>query len=199
MRFSLSILAMVTCLAATSVSAGERGGDSSSGDANSANTVNTRTTTELVRQITRDMQECFQLFEAYRFDCYHRAFKFAAVKVKGSIDYQPAYEALRHAENRINAAVQANLDPGAKKIRKGFQRFSAVKPAAVAAVKQETVRALEEAQTILLRSPAPHQKPHFQKIAAVIDSNKVLIRSALRAPHLLLRRLALGFWADRFG
>ena len=180
MRSLIILLALASFLHAPGAIASNRGdGGGGSGGNGSSNTVNARTTHEVVRLLENGVSECLQLFEAYRFDCIKKTYSFAARKIKGSIDYLPAYEALRRVEQRVQAAVTANADPSAKRIRKGFVRYSAIKPTAVPAVKQETIRAMEEAKTILLRSPAPHQAPHFQKIAAVIDSNKVLLRSAL--------------------
>ncbi|OIQ32871.1 MAG: hypothetical protein BM562_03795 [Alphaproteobacteria bacterium MedPE-SWcel] len=197
MRFLFSIVAIFTILAVPLAHAGER--DGSKGDAGASNTINNRTTDALLRQLSNDTRACMQLFEAYRYDCHRKTYRFAANRIKGSIDYLPAYEALKLVEQRISAAVEANLDPDAGRIRKGLQRYSAVKPAALPRIEKETIRALEDAKTILLRSPAPHQKPHFQRIAAVIDSHKVLIRSALLRPHMTLFRLAQALSGGRFG
>lgn len=167
---------------------GRSGDDDNSGGSNY--TVNTRTTDAVVRNLKNDFRECLQLFPAYRYDCYRKAYRSGAKRLKGSIDYEPAYEALRLVETRIAAVVDANIDPTQKKIRKGFQRFTPVNEAALPQLKRETIRAMEEAQTLLLRSPAAHQKPHFQKIAAVIDSNKVLLRSALLQLNRYVQRVA---------
>jgi len=194
MRFLILLLTLATFVPGPGAHAGDRGDGGGGGGRDSSNTVNNRTTREVVRLLESGVGECLQLFEAYRFDCIRKTYGFAARKIKGGIDYQPAYEALRSVEKRVEAAVNANADPTAKRIRKGLVRYSAVKPAAIAAVKRETIRAMEDASTVLLRSPAPHQKPHFQKIAAVIDSNKVLLRSALLRGPVQLYRLALGLW-----
>ena len=186
---ALSVLLVLSAphMVAADYGGGNSGGNSSGG---SNITVNSRMTDLVIRNLQNDFKECFQLFPAYRYDCYSRSYSSAANRLKGSIDYEPAYKALRLVEERISAQVAANLDPSQKKIRKGFQRFSAVNPDTLPTIKRETIKAMEEAQTLLLRSPAAHQKPHFQKIAAVIDSNKVLLRSALLQLETGLRRLA---------
>jgi len=197
MRFLILLTCLALVLPPPAAHANYGGGGDSSRD--SSNSVNNRTTREVVRVLEHGVGECLQLFEAYRFDCIRKTYDFAARKIKGGIDYQPAYEALRQVEKRVEAAVKANADPTAKRLRKGLVRYSAVKPAAIPAVKRETIRAMEEATTVLLRSPAPHQKPHFQKIAAAIDSNKVLLRSALLAVPARLYQLAQLFWAGSVG
>lgn len=191
----VTLAAALAVLASPSAQA-NYGEGSSSGGSNIR--VNTRLTDMVVRDLRHDFGECLQLFPAYRYDCYRISYRSAAVQLKGSIDYQPAYEALRLVEQRISTLVKANTDPSQKKLRKGLQRFTPVTEAALPAMKQETIRAMEEAQTLLLRSPAPHQKPHFQKIAAVIDSNKVLLRSALLKLQDRAIRLA-GWLVNRAG
>lgn len=190
MRFFLRPLSLTLVLSLSAASMASAGNSGNGGTRSTNVTVNDKFTDQLIRDVSRDFNECLQLFEAYRFDCYSKTYRDAARKLKGSTDYQPAYEAFQTLEARIAQAVAANIDPTQKKLRKGFRRYDPVKPAALPALKRETIRAMEEAKTTLLRSPAPHQKPHFQKIAAVIDSNKVLLRSALLKLKSQLRDFA---------
>ena len=155
-----------------------------------------RTTNRIVKRLQSDFQDCTRHPKVYRYDCYQKSYASAASALRGSDDYAKAAEALRLVQQRIKAVVDANLDPAQKPLRKGLQRFRPVQQAALPQLKRETIRAMDQARTILLRSPSAAQKPHFQKIAAAIDSNKVLLRSALLHLHPLIRTAALVFGWD---
>ena len=144
-----------------------------------ATTLSDSLTNEVVRRLRNDFRQCGELLNVYRYDCYSKSYRNAAIKLSGIPDYGPAHDALRLVETRIVAVIDANLDPTRPALRQGFRSFDAVTEAALPEVKRETLRAMEDAQTILLRSPSASQQTHFSRIAAVIDSNKVLLRSAL--------------------
>lgn len=136
-------------------------------------------TDEVVRRLGNDFRECGELSNVFRYDCYSKSYRNAAIKLVGIPEYGTAHEALTLVEKRIAAVIDANLDQSRPPLRQGFRSFKAVTEAALPVVKRETLRAMEEAQTILLRSPNAQQQTHFTRIAAVIDSNKVLLRSAM--------------------
>ena len=109
MRVLISVFVIFLCLNAPLAMARNfiAAGDGSN------NTVNQRTTREVVRTLEHEVGLCLQLFEAYRFDCIMQSYNVAARRIKGSIDYLPAYEALNSVEQRVGAMVAANADPTA--------------------------------------------------------------------------------------
>ncbi|KUP90611.1 hypothetical protein [Tritonibacter horizontis] len=156
--------------------------------------LNDDTTNSIVEQLKRDFRTCQNKPKVYRYDCYRRSYRTGAQELNGSREYGPVAEALALVEKRIGAAVQANLDPSQPPLRDNiFIQHRAVKPEALPLIKQATLAAMEEATTILLRTPDNEQQKHFQRVAAVIQSNKVLLRSALLALPRPMIRLAQMF------
>ncbi len=153
--------------------------------------LNDATTQSIVEQLKTDFRHCQAAPKIYRYDCYRRSYRTGAQSLNGSRAYAPIAKALQLIENRIGAAVTANLDPDQPNLRENlFVQHRAVKPAAVPLIKEATIAAMEEATTILLRTPDNEKKKHFQQIAAVIQSNKVLLRSALLSLPQTVIRLA---------
>ncbi len=149
------------------------------------------TTQRVADQLRQDFRSCQAKPRIYRYDCYRRSYRTGAQELTGSRDYAPVAEALRLVERRIAEAVSANLDPSQPNLRENiFVQHRAVRADALPAIKRATLAAMDEATTMLLRTPDNAQKIHFQRVAAVIESNKVLLRSALLAPHRRLYRLA---------
>lgn len=174
MRRFLSCLAVAVLMTIAGTSNSEAQGWSQR-----ATTLSDGLTDEVVRRLRRDFQECSALQNVYRYDCYSKSYRNAAIKLSGIPEYKPALDALRLVETRIDTVVDANLDPTRPALQRAFRTHVAVTEAALPTLRRETLQAMEEAQTILLRSPSTQQQAHFARIAAVIDSNKVLLRSAL--------------------
>lgn len=152
--------------------------------------LSNRTTNDVIRILQGDFRECGQLILVFRYDCYSQSYRSAADRLDGLDAYAPAQEALRLVERRIASVIAANLDRSQPPLRQGSRRFNAVRENAVPLLRRETIRAMDEAQTVLLRSPTVQQRPHYAKIASVIDSNKVLLRSALLQFGAHIRRVA---------
>lgn len=152
--------------------------------------LSNRTTDAVIRILQRDFRECGELIIVFRYDCYSQSYRSAADRLDGLPGYAPAQEALRLVQTRISSVVSANIDTSRRPIRQGGRVFNAVTEAAIPVLRRETIRAMDEAQTILLRSPSAQQRPHYTRIASVIDSNKVLLRSALLLMDTELRRVA---------
>ncbi|NIZ15578.1 hypothetical protein [Phaeobacter sp. HF9A] len=151
--------------------------------------LNDDTTDQLAAQLKQDFRRCQANPKIYRYDCYRRSYRTGAQSLRGSSEYAPIAKALALVERRIGAVVEANLDPSQPKLNEAlFVNHRAVKPEALPQIKQATIAAMEEATTLLLRTPDNTQQKHFQRIAAVIQSNKVLLRSALlELPRTLVR------------
>ena len=79
--------------------------------------------------------------------------------------------------------MRRNADPATPPVRKRFQQFQPIKPAALPKAKAEFTKALDEAETALLRSP-DQSGTHFARIAEAVHSNKVLLRTLLTPGRL---------------
>ncbi|QDI74752.1 MULTISPECIES: hypothetical protein [Leisingera] len=150
---------------------GEGGGGQSSG-------LSAQTTRAVVTTLTRGFDRCGELPQVYKFDCYRHTYKLAAQKLDSNQSYAEAAKALVQVEDTLTQAVKQNLDPAQAPVRKGLNYYRAVKPAAVPQVKRQAERAMQQAETVLLRSPADKQV-HYARIAEAVNSNKVLLRSAM--------------------
>ena len=186
---SFAKLILIITLAFPTMALADYGGGSSYG----GNSLSNATTNKIARNLTRGVSGCFKLDKVYRYDCYREVYGQAAAQLKGNKAYDGARQALETVEQSLGRTIQRNLDPTAPQARRGFQQFRAIKPAALPTAKRDFIAALETAETQLLRSP-PNTQPHFQTIAAAINTNKVLLRSAqllLQMPELV-RQAMLG-------
>ncbi|MCA0871941.1 hypothetical protein LCL97_13965 [Seohaeicola saemankumensis] len=168
---------------------GGSGSTGSTGEGASAGLSNA-TTRKVVRILKREFDRCQSVESIYRYDCYRQTYKLAGDQIAGNPAYAPALRALDGVETRLQTITRTNRDPAAPLKRKGFQTFTPIKPAAVPKSKVELRRALDEAETILLRSAADTGQVHFTKIAEAVNSNKVLLRSLLAPLRQLIHRFA---------
>lgn len=134
------------------------------------------TTQELVETLQRGMNECQILHEVYRFDCYRKTYRRAANQLAGRPTYAGAMAALIGVKKTLDQIVAENQDPETPKKRQGLDFYTPVKPAAIPKATADFEKALEMAETTLLRSPEWTQV-HYTRIAEVVHSNKVLLRS----------------------
>ena len=158
---------------------------SSDGDANTANTaLSNATTQKVVRTLTRGVRGCQKLDKVYRYDCYRQTYGLAAKQMNGMPAYAGAQKVLIDVEKVLERTIERNTDSTKPRVRRGLQRFRPIKPAAVPRAKRDFLGALNKAEKQLLRSSGP-AKTHYVRIAEAINTNKVLLRSAmlfLRAP-----------------
>ena len=133
-------------------------------------------------------ESCSAVSAAYQADCIRVGLERAIDQLPRSSDYNAARAALKKAAAKIDAAVVANVDKSQPRVRVtrtdvSTQRRSApirpVRADAVAAVNQAARAALQEAETVLLRSSpnATGARLEFADMAAAIGTNKVLLRS----------------------
>ncbi|MEX0284368.1 MAG: hypothetical protein AB3N23_07125 [Paracoccaceae bacterium] len=137
------------------------------------------TTNRVARLIQRSGPQCQRLDKVYRYDCYRVAYTLAAREMEGKAAYAEAYKAVAKVANLLNREVSRNLDRKAPAIQRRGQTFRPVTPQAAPKIKAKATRAIEEAETTLLRS-ASSKGNHYTKIAAALNSNKVLLRAMLR-------------------
>lgn len=147
--------------------------------------VNAATTRAVVNLLTGGVRGCQRLGKVYRYDCYRQVYGQAAAQMNGIAGYSEARRILTGVERSLTRTVNRNLDRRAPQVQAGAQRFRAIRAESLPTAKAAFVAALEEAETQLLRS-APSGGEHLVRIAEALNSNKILLRSAL----LLLRMVA---------
>lgn len=140
--------------------------------------LSSKATKAVVKTLVSGFDRCGTLPRVYKFDCYRHTYKLAAQKLSSNQAYAEAHKALLLVEETLTRSVKQNLDPAQPVKRKGLNRYRAVKPEAVPQIKRQAASAMQKAETILLRSPA-NKQVHYARIAEAVNSNKVLLRSAL--------------------
>ena len=135
-------------------------------------------TNQVAKPLEGSPGECRAAGAAYEVSCLAAAFKKAAARTGGRPDYNDAEKALREAAKALENLAKANADPKAPRKRGRNGRYTAVKAGAVAAVKKEALKIVQETETKLLRSSGSgKRKVHYQRIAAAVGSTKVILRS----------------------
>ncbi len=147
-------------------------------------TLTERTTKKVIYILGRGIEKCVRLPSIYHHDCYQVTYGKAAEVLNGNPAYAEAYAALIGVQDALGQMVDKNADPGEKPIRRGFKTYRAIQEAAIPQAKARAERALQEAETILLRAPE-NKQAHYSLIADAVNSNKVLLRSALLGQSLL--------------
>lgn len=172
------------------IEAVERGeGPASNGLFDRVRTASTSETDAIVLQLEQGADLCGKIPEAYRIDCLSLYYRETAKKLASRGDYGEARTVLLDTANQLDALVQSNRDstkprihvkekPNGRKLHK--RALTPVKPQSVASVKRQAIPILEEASTKLLRSASSSsiKSVHYQRIAAAVSSNKVLLRSS---------------------
>lgn len=172
------LLSLILAAAPAYARGGEGGGSGVESGGGQSSGLSSRATRGVVTTLTRGFDRCSELPQVYKFDCFRHTYKLAAQKLDSNQAYAEAAKALVLVEETLTQAVKQNLDPAQKPVRKGLNFYRAVKPAAVPQIKRQTERAMQQAETILLRSPA-NKQVHYARIAEAVNSNKVLLRSAM--------------------
>jgi hypothetical protein len=124
----------------------------------------------------------------YAIDCLAERMEAAAAAMPETGDYADARAVLLAGAARLNALAVANADPAkpraeARAVAEGGIRTTRplvpVRPEVLAEVAAEAQQIVDETETLLLRSAenSAARKVHYERIAAAVDSNKVLLRS----------------------
>jgi hypothetical protein len=135
-----------------------------------------RTTGKVVRLLEKGLRQCQALEAVYRYDCYRQNYRDAARQLDGNAAYAPARQALQAVEASLEAVLGANADPAADPVRRAGKSFNAIRENAIPQSKAAFGTALDDARTRLLRS-RDGSGDHFARIANVLDSDKVFLRS----------------------
>lgn len=147
--------------------------------------VSNGTTNRVIRTLTRGTKACKRLQWIYHYDCYRNTYAIAANQLNGKTGYEAARTVLVEVENSFARTVAENEDKTAPRLRRRSAEFRPIKTTARARANREFIAALDRGETKLLRS-ASDSNTHFIRIAEALNTNKVLLRSALmlvpRAP-----------------
>lgn len=161
------------------------GGPSASGE--SLNTGYTRTLVKLIEGANRTCDE--RILLRYRIDCLRIYYQEVADRLPDTGEYLPIKKAMQDAADKLDAIVEANLDPTAPEIRpreghkpaaKRIPPVRAVKEENAASAAAQAAAVVEEVELIILRSggdPA-RRSTHYNAVAAAVESNLVVLRSA---------------------
>lgn len=178
MKRLITLLCTCLCVLSGPGQAGGYGGRDSTDSGNFGSQIlNNATTNSLIRLLKRDFERCNALPWSYRYDCYDDAYFRGARKIANNPAYAPVAAVLSQVGTKIEGVLAKNIDPAKPPLRKGLKSYKAIKDSARASAKAEVVDAIAQAETILLRSP-DDGGDHFTRIAAALESNKVLLRSA---------------------
>jgi hypothetical protein len=166
----------------------DNGGKKAKGVRGSA--LNSGVTNTLVRILGDANRTCDKRIELrYRIDCLRIYYGWVADELPDTGDYVPIKKAMRRAEAKLNAIAKANLDTTEPKIepreghKKNAARVPPIRPVKKAAAKKAAAQAtavVQELELVILRSgeDPSKRKPHFAEVAAAVEDNLVVLRSA---------------------
>lgn len=147
-------------------------------------------TEAFVAQIQQIGEICEATPVEYQIGCFAAMYRELAADIPANGDYAEVKEILEDAARDLTALTRANRDKAKPKVRVSATKsggqtvttppITPVKPETIVPLRQAAANILEEAETKLLRAASSDAKRaiHYQKIAAAVGSNKVLLRSA---------------------
>lgn len=156
----------------------------------SAITVTDARTAQIVNQLRQAQAICEFMSDEYRISCFATTYRELAKEIPSNGDYAEAKKALNDAAKKLEALARNNVDrakPALRaKIRTGggatvsTPPISAVRKDRAPSLNRQASEIVAEAETVLLRSASSDARRaiHYQRIAAAVGSNKVLLRSS---------------------
>jgi len=143
-------------------------------------------TSQVVLQLQEGNDECRAIPSVYQVDCYRQVFRRAGSALQKYPDYKEGRKAFRHIETTLKSVLKQYPDKATPPLRRNGRTYKPIQPDAVKSAAAAFARARAEATTILLRAQGP-MKIHYERIAAVVGSNKLIIRSHLLMQQMLRR------------
>lgn len=146
-------------------------------------------TTIIVEKLDEIQRICEFMGDEYRIACFATTYRELADDVPANGDYAETREVLLDTARKLDAIVRNNLDRQKPALTARLRSDSgrseptppmrAVQAPRVAQLNQQASNIVAEAETVLLRSADSDatRAIHFQRIAAAVGSNKVLLRS----------------------
>ncbi|MFP7675212.1 hypothetical protein ACG74X_17830 [Marivita sp. S0852] len=148
------------------------------------------TTAMILFQMDRNETICEFMDDEYRIGCFAATYRELANEIPGNGDYAEAREVILKAARELDQLTRRNIDRQKPPLRARLSNESgpsastppiaAIRSDAVAQVNRQASNILQEAETVLLRSASSDatRAIHYQRIAAAVGSNKVLLRSS---------------------
>lgn len=132
---------------------------------------------EITQRMEAGFDQCSNVEVTYQIDCYRRVYERASQDLKGQRKQADAQKAMRRAALELKRLARSFADPAAPKIQVSGKSVAAIRRDALAQATSQARRILQETETYLLRGN--NEAPlHYQRIASVVNSSKVLLRSA---------------------
>lgn len=160
-------------------------------DPSTRQSLNSGVTKEIVKIIQGATDTCgSEVIELrYRIDCLRIYYERVAERLPDTGDYLPVKRAMLDAAAKLDAIVTANLDESAPAIRpreghksmaKRLPKVRAVREDMAEIAAAQAAAVVEETELIIIRSggdPA-RRTEHYTAIAAAVEDNLVILRSA---------------------
>ena len=153
-------------------------------------TVSEPQTRLIVSQLNQIQQICEFMGDEYRIACFATTYRELAQDIPANGDYAETREVLLDTARKLDSIVRSNIDRSKPALTARLRNPSgqavatppmrAVQEPRAAQLNQQAANIVEEAETVLLRSASSDatRAIHFQRIAAAVGSNKVLLRSS---------------------
>lgn len=132
---------------------------------------------EITQRMEGGFARCSAVDAAYQIDCYRRVYERASQDLKGQRLQADAQKAMRRTAVELKRLARAYADPAAPKVQVGGKTVAAIRLDALPQATAQARRILQETETYLLRGNR-QAALHYQRIASVVNSSKVLLRSA---------------------
>lgn len=152
--------------------------------------ASTQRTTQIVNQLNQIQQICEFMGDEYKLSCIASTYRQLAEDVPANGDYAETREVLLDTARKLDTLLRNNLDRQKPALQARIRTetgqsvptppMRAVQASRAPQLNQQASNIVAEAETVLLRSASSDatRAIHFQRIAAAVGSNKVLLRSS---------------------
>lgn len=145
-------------------------------------------TTQIVTRLNHIQRICEFMGDEYRIACFATTYRQLANGIPANGDYAEARDVLLDTARKLDNLLRSNLDRSKPALRARTDTPSgqvqtppmrAVQAPNAPQLNRQASAIVEEAETVLLRSASSDaaRSIHYQRIAAAVGSNKVLLRS----------------------
>lgn len=153
-------------------------------------TVSDGQTEQIVSRLREFQRLCEFMGDEYRISCFAQTYRELANDIPANGDYEEARKAILDAAKKLDNLTRRNLDRSkpaltASVTNNAGQKVSTppIRPVRIdraPQLNQQAAQIVEEAETVLLRTASSDatRAIHYQRIAAAVNSNKVLLRSS---------------------
>lgn len=160
------------------------------GATGAAVTVSDARTAQIVTQLNQAQKICEFMSDEYRVACFAATYRELAKDIPSNGDYAEVKKALNDAARKLDSLARSNVDRAKPALRAKLTTgagktvttppIAAVRKDRAPEINRQASAIVAEAETVLLRSASSDARRaiHYQRIAAAVGSNKVLLRSS---------------------